>query len=133
MTERRLLPLAAQPLKGREREARDEASAHRLRQAWGLVVGPALVKRTRLLYIRNGRLVIGCWQPEWIASAREAAAAAWPQVQPRIQRLLGVRLAGLEVVPCDPPEPESEITEAEDPFKALLAKYRELGGKAYRD
>ncbi len=122
-----LLPLAAQPLRGREGAAREEDAALRLRQAWGLVVGPALRSRTRLLRIKEGRLLVGCWQAEWLGSAREAAEAAWPQVRERVQRLLGIRLRGLELVPCDPPDPQPEAAVEKDPLEALLRKYRELG------
>ena len=51
---RGLRPLKAQPLPGQTQEARDFDQAQRLRQAWGLVVGPALVKHTTLLRIKNG-------------------------------------------------------------------------------
>ena len=126
---RGLLPLSAQALPGRETEARNEEAALRLRQAWGLVVGPALVRQTRLLRIHRGTLVVGCWQPEWLKAVREASEAVWPQVRERVQRLLGVRLTHLDVVPCDPPKPEQANKPAEDPFKALLQKYRDLAKK----
>lgn len=124
---RSLTPLKAQPLKGRAQEARDADLAHRLTQAWGLVVGPALVKRTTLLRVKEGRLLIGCWPPEMAVALRESAAAVWPEVRGRVQRLLGARIAGFEIVPCDPPEEETTPQPVADPFKALLARYRELG------
>lgn len=124
-----LTPLNAQPLKGRVKEARDADTAQRLRQAWSLVVGPALVKHTELRRVKDGRLLIGCWPPELALSLRESAAAVWPEVRGRVQRLLGLRIAGFEIVPSDPPEPKPAPAPVEDPFKALLAKYRELGGR----
>lgn len=124
-----LRSLKAQPLKGRAQEARDEDLTLRLRKAWGLVVGPALVNRTALLRVKQGRLLIGCWPADLVPSLREAAAGVWPDVRARVQRLLGVRIAGFEVVPCDPPPPEAPPAPAEDPFKALLTRYRELGRK----
>ena len=124
-----LTPLNAQPFKGRAQEARDEDLAHRLRQAWGLVVGPGLVKCTALLRVKHGRLLIGCWPAEIAVSLRESAAAVWPEVRGRVQRLLGARIAGFEIVPCDPPAKKVAPKTVEDPFKALLARYRELAGK----
>lgn len=104
-------------------------SANRLRKAWGLVVGPALVKQTTLLRIHRGRLLIGCWPSEVAESLRESAAAVWPEVRARVQRLLGVRIAGFEIVPCDPPPVKPPQEPVEDPFKALLARYRALGAR----
>lgn len=129
---RGLRSLKAQPLPGKTQEARDFDQAQRLRQAWGLVVGPALVKHTTLLRIKNGRLLMGCWPPEMAGSLRESAAAVWPTVRERLQRLLGVRVAGFEIVPCDPPELPVATPRPEDPFKALLARYRELGARGKR-
>lgn len=126
---RALTSLKAQPLKGRAQEARDADTAQRLQQAWGLVVGPALVKCTTLLRVREGRLLIGCWPAEVAVSLRESAAAVWPEVRGRIQRLLGLKVAGFEIVPCDPPEQVAAPQPVDDPFKALLARYRELGKK----
>lgn len=126
---RALTRLNAQSLEGRSQEARDADTSRRLQQAWGLVVGPALVGHTTLLRIKQGRLLIGCWPSELAISLRESAAAVWPEVRGRVQRLLGVRIAGFEIVPCDPPEPPPVLQPAEDPFKALLARYRELGAK----
>ena len=119
-----LRPLAATPLKGREHEAREEEAALRLRRAWSLVVGPTLVRQTHLMRIHRGRLVIGCWHGDALKAVRESAEAVYPQVRERVQRLLGVRITGLEVVPCDPPVVEVEMREVGDPFKAMLAWYR---------
>lgn len=120
----RLASLASVPLRGREAEAKAEAAAEQLRNAWGVVVGPALVKHTRLLRLHRGQLVVGCWHPESLKALREAAQAAWPQVQRRIQRLVGVRVVAMDIVPCDPPEAGPAPEVEEDPFKAMLAKLR---------
>lgn len=126
---RGLTPLNAHPLKGRTQEARDADLTHRLRQAWGLVVGPALVKSTTLIRVHKGRLLIGCWPSDLVLALRESAAAVWPEVRDRVQRLLGARIAGFEIVACDPPETVATPDAPEDPFKALLTRYRELGRK----
>lgn len=129
---RALTPLNAQPLRGRTQEARDADSANRLRQAWSLVVGRALTRQTTLLRVHRGRLLIGCWPAEMAESLRESAAAVWPEVRARLQRLLGVRIAGFEIVPCDPPAPQPVSEPVEDPFKAMLARYRALGARSRR-
>ena len=104
-------------------EARTEA---RVARVWPLLVGPVLVHHTRLIRIRQRTLVLGCWQTDVIASLRQSAAATWPQVQARLERLLGLQLQRLEIVPCDPPEPRPEKRPAADHLEAVLRKYRSL-------
>ena len=60
----------------------------RLTRAWALIVGPALVNHTRLLRVRRGTLVMGCWKPELVPSLRKAAEAVWPEIQTRLERML---------------------------------------------
>lgn len=118
----RLVPLGAY-------QAGPKAEA-RLRQAWTFVVGPALAERTRLLRLERQILVLGCWELGRIGPLREAAEAVWPQVRERIHRALGLDLRGLQVLPCDPPEPPpaSPMPEA-DPlrraFRLLASRRRE--------
>ena len=95
-----LQELAADPARGAE--ARTEA---RIARVWPLLVGPVLVRHTRLLRVRQRTLVLGCWKTEVMTSLRQSAEATWPQVQARLERLLGLKLQRLEIVPCDPPEP----------------------------
>jgi hypothetical protein len=116
-----LRELAADP--HRVAEARTEA---RIARVWPLLVGPALVRHTRLLRVRQRTLVLGCWKTEVMASLRQSAEATWPQVQARIERLLGLKLQLMEIVPCDPPEPMPERPLPEDPLEAVLRKYRAL-------
>ena len=105
-------------------EARNEA---RLRKSWLLVVGAALVNRTRLLRAHRGILVVGCWHPEVIPSLRASAAETWPQIQARLERLWNMRFQRLEIVPCDPPEPAAPAEPAEevDAFREVLKVFRE--------
>ena len=108
----RLVPLGAR-LPNQQAEAR-------LRQAWPFVVGPALADRTRPLRVQRDVLVMGCWELTRIATLREAAAAVWPLIRDRIQRALGLRLIGLQIVPCDPPAEAPEPTRDPDPLRRAL-------------
>lgn len=108
----RLVPIGAH-LPNQQAEAR-------LRQAWRFVVGPALAERTRPLRIERDVLVMGCWELSRIAPLREAAAAVWPQIRDRIHRALGLRLTGLQVAPCDPPETRPVIPLEPDPLRRAL-------------
>lgn len=97
----------------------------RLREAWTFAVGPLLARRTRLLRFHRGRLVVGCWELTAIPSLRLAAEAAWPSVQERLSRAFKLHFSAIEIVPCDPPEPEPEgAAEPEDPFRELLVAWR---------
>lgn len=97
----------------------------RLREAWTFAVGPLLARRTRLLRFHRGRLVVGCWELRAIPSLRLAADAAWPAVQERLSRAFKLHFSAIEIVPCDPPEPETEAAPVpEDPFKELLMAWR---------
>ena len=97
----------------------------RLREAWTFAVGPLLARRTRLLRFHRGRLVVGCWELSAIPSLRLAAEAAWPAVQERLSRAFKLHFSAIEIVPCDPPEPEAEVkAPEEDPFHELLMAWR---------
>lgn len=104
-------------------EARTEARVARI---WPLLVGPVLMRHTRLIRIRQRTLVLGCWKTEVIASLRQSAEATWPQVQARLERLLGLKLQRLEILPCDPPEPRPEKCPVLDHLESVLRKYRSL-------
>jgi len=120
---RTLVPLRAAAGLAPDGQARTEA---RLRAAWLLVVGPALVHNTRLLRISRGRLVVGCWQPHVIPSLRKSAEAVWPQVQERLQKMWKLNFRSMEIIPCDPPEPVQPAPPREpDAFKAVLDLLRE--------
>ena len=93
---------------------------------WPLLVGPVLVHHTRLIRIRQRTLVMGCWKTEVMAGLRKSAEATWPEVQARVERLLGLQLARLEIVPCDPPEPAPPKALPLDPFEAVLRKFRSM-------
>jgi len=99
----------------------------RLRRAWPLVVGPLLMNHTRLLRVRGGILLVGCWQVSAIQNLRLSAQATWPQVQERIKRMLNLNLERIEIVPCDPPEPPAPPTppKKEDPLLAVLELLRQ--------
>jgi len=119
---RELLPIRAAAADTREAaEARAEA---RIALAWPLIVGPALVRHTKLLRVRQRTLVLGCWTTEVISNLRLSAKATWPQVQARIKRLLGLDLRAMDIVPCDPPEQSSPRPPVADPLLAVLSKMR---------
>lgn len=92
----------------------------RLRQAWPLIVGPALANRTRPLRVERDVLVMGCWELSRIGPLREAAAAVWPQIRDRIRRALGLNLMGLQVAPCDPPVETPSPIKDPDPLRRAL-------------
>ena len=117
-----LVPLREASLNARERaEAR---VLRRLETAWGWIVGPALVRHTRLLRVHRGILVMGCWHNELVPSLRLAAESVWPQIQARIQHALGLNLRGLEVEPCDPPDHPPPRRKVRDPLRSVLEQLR---------
>ena len=65
------------------------------------MVGPLLVNQTRLLRVRQGILLVGCWQVAAIPNLRLSAEATWPQVQERIKRMLNLDLQRIEIVHGD--------------------------------
>lgn len=123
-----LVPLRALGRQDRAAEAEARAEA-RMRRAWLLVVGPTLVNQTRLLRAHRGILVVGCWHQDIIPSLRQSAATIWPQLQDRLDRLWKLKFQRMEIVPCDPPEPESARSHpsAMDPLEAVLNLLREQG------
>lgn len=116
------------PIRAAERRAE-----MRLIKAWALVVGPALVKHTRLLRIRNRTLFMGCWKPEIIPNLRKSADAVWPEIQTRLQRLTHIKLQKIEVLPCDPPPPPAPPPPPRpaDPLDAVLTKLRALRNQGW--
>ncbi len=104
-------------------DARAEAA---LRKSWLLVVGPALVNRTRLIRISRGVLVVGCWEPSFIPSLRASAEETWPQVRERIAKMWKRTYRAMEIVPCDPPPPPEPPRPSRegDPLKLILAHWR---------
>jgi hypothetical protein len=119
-----LSALARTPDRAAQAEARLEA---RVRGAWLLVVGPTLVRQTRLLRIHRGILLVGCWHPDIIPSLRQSAQAIWPQLSERLDRLWKLKLQRMEIVPCDPPEPAPARPTRADPLEAVLNLLREQG------
>ncbi len=113
------------------RASADAQAEARIARVWPLIVGPVLVHQTRLLRVRNRTLIMGCWKLEAMASLRQSAEATWPQVQARLERLLGMKLQRLEVVPCDPPEPRSCHEPPADPLASVLRKYRALRNQGW--
>lgn len=113
------------------RQAAEARAESRVARVWPLLVGPVLVRHTRLIRIRQRTLVMGCWQTEVIASLRQSAEATWPQVQARLERLLGLKLQRLEIVPCDPPEPRPEQPPVVDHLESVLRKYRALRNQGW--
>jgi hypothetical protein len=117
------------PLKELASDARsltDIRAENRIARVWPLVVGPALVRHTRLIRVRQNTLVLGCWKTEVMASLRQSAEATWPQVQARLERMLGLKLRKMEIVPCDPPEPTPPKPPVPDYLESVLRKYRAL-------
>jgi hypothetical protein len=122
------------PLKEIAVDARALADARaekRIARVWSLIVGPVLVHHTRLIRARQRTLVLGCWKTEVMASLRQSAEATWPQVQARLERLLGLKFQKLEIVPCDPPEPPPARPPAPDSLEAVLRKYRSLRNQGW--
>ena len=117
-----------QPLRafaGDQRAFAEERAQARLAAAWPLLVGDALARKTRPLRIHRRTLVLGCWENRMVPNLRHAAQAAWPDVQARLQRFLGLQLQRIEVVPCDP-LPASEPAPPAPPADALLAVLQRL-------
>jgi hypothetical protein len=122
-----LVPLSALG-RSPDRAALAEAQAEaRIRSAWLLVVGPTLVRQTRLLRIHRGILLVGCWHPDIIPSLRQSAESIWPQLRDRLDRLWHLKIQRMEIVPCDPPEPEPRRPPRADPLEAVLNLLREQG------
>ena len=111
-------------LRGRLAPEAARLSEARLREAWAFAVGPLLARRTRLLRLHRGRLVVGCWELTAIPSIRKAAEAAWPTVQERLTRAFGIHLSGIEIAACDPPEPERTVEAGEDALREVLMMWR---------
>jgi hypothetical protein len=109
----------------------DARAEKRIARVWPLIVGPVLLHHTRLVRIRQRTLVMGCWKTEVMASLRQSAEATWPQVQARLERLLGLKFQKLEIVPCDPPESRPERPPAEDYLETVLRKYRSLRNQGW--
>jgi len=120
-----LVPLRAlvpAPDRAAQAEARAEA---RIRSAWLLVVGPTLVRQTRLLRLHRGILLVGCWHQDIIPSLRQSAQTIWPQLSERLERMWHLKLQRMEIVPCDPPEPQPPRPVRPDPLEAVLNLLRE--------
>ncbi len=126
----RLRPLGALGSRspfGPDADVRAEAQ---LRPLWAFAVGPLLARRTRLMKVKEGRLVVGCWELPHIPALRQAAEQAWPTVRERLARALGLRLSGFVIVPCDPPEAEPETPATSgDPLRDVLERFRAMGSK----
>ncbi|MBS1766848.1 MAG: DUF721 domain-containing protein [Acidobacteria bacterium] len=118
-----LRPLAS-GLRGKLSPEPARLAEARLREAWAFAVGPLLARRTRLLRLHRGRLVVGCWELTAIPSLRLAAEATWPAVQERLTRAFGIHLSSIEIAPCDPPEPERTAEASEDPLRDVLMQLR---------
>lgn len=109
-------------------QAREARTLARLETAWPLLVGQALAPHTRPLRVHHRTLVLGCHRNEMIPSLRATVVTVWPVLQERLERMLGLRLVQIEVVPCDPPPPPMERPRRSerDPLKAVLDKLRSL-------
>lgn len=112
----------------RAAEARTET---RVARVWPLLVGSVLMHHTRLIRIRQRTLVLGCWKTEVITDLRSSAQATWPAVQARLERMLGLKLLRLEIVPCDPPESMPAKPPVTDHLESVLRKYRSLRNQGW--
>lgn len=102
----------------------------RISRSWILVVGPVLVNQTRLLRINRGTLLIGCWNSAIISSLRQSVEVIWPQLKLRLEQLWKLKLLRMEIVPCDPLEPKSNLPITRfkgsiDPFEEVLKLLRD--------
>jgi hypothetical protein len=130
-TQKGLVPL--KELAGDSRTTAEARTETRVTRIWPLLVGPVLMRHTRLIRVRQRTLVLGCWHPEVVTSLRQSAEATWPQVQARLERLLGLKLQRLEIVPCDPPEPQAEKPPVADYLASVLRKYRSLSNQGWTE
>jgi len=120
-----LTPIAEAGLRGVEIVAANLRAEAKIRRAWGLSVGPSLQRHTVFLRLRQGRLVIGAWDLAMIPSLRISAEATWPQLKARLERLTGLRLNRLELVPTDKPEPSAQPPPKPiDAFAEVLTRLR---------
>jgi len=120
-----LQPIAEAGLRGAEITAANLRAERKIRRAWGLSVGPSLQRHTVFLRLVQGRLVVGAWDLAMIPSLRVSAEATWPQLKERLERLTGLRLTRLELVPTDPPEPAvPHPPKPIDAFAEVLARLR---------
>jgi hypothetical protein len=118
-----LRPLAEAGLRGAEIAAANLRAEAKMRRAWGLTVGPALQRQTIVLHLVQGRLVVGAWELAMIPSLRVSAEATWPQLKARLERLTGLRLTRLELVPTNPPEPTiSQPPKSVEAFAEVLTR-----------
>lgn len=99
-------------------------AVERLQGAWTRLVGPTLADHARLLAIRKGILVLGCADPALLSSLRQSATTTWPELRSRIERLTGLKLAGIKVEPCDSEPPEPKAAAPTDAFAEVLKRYR---------
>ena len=73
--------------------------------------------------------MIGAWNLAMIPSLRISAEAAWPQLKERLERLTGLRLTRLELVPTDPPKPSvPHPPKPVDAFTEVLTRLQAKGG-----
>jgi len=107
-------------------------TVERLQGAWKHVVGAALAERARPLAIRRRVLVLGCSDPALLSSLRHSVAAVWPELRLRIERLTGLKLAAVQVEPCDPEVPPPPRPVVADPFAEILKRYRAKEPLDYR-
>ncbi len=120
-----LQPIAEAGLRGAEIAAANLRAEAKIRRAWGLSVGPSLQRHMVFLRLVQGRLVVGAWDLAMIPSLRISAEATWPQLKARLERLTGLRLTRLELVPTDPPEPHiPHPPKPMDAFAEVLTRLR---------
>ncbi len=120
-----LQPIAEAGLRGAEIAAANLRAEAKIRRAWGLSVGPSLQRHMVFLRLVQGRLVVGAWDLAMIPSLRISAEATWPQLKARLERLTGLRLTRLELVPTDPPEPPiPHPPKPMDAFAEVLTRLR---------
>jgi hypothetical protein len=120
-----LQSIAEAGLRGAEIAAANLRAEGKIRRAWGLSVGPSLQRHTVFLRLVQGRVIVGAWDLTMLPSLRISAEATWPQVKERLERLTGLRLTRLELVPTDRPEPLVQPPPKPiDAFAEVLARLR---------
>ncbi len=119
-----LQPIAEAGFHGAELAAANLRAEAKLRRAWGLTVGPSLQRHTVFLRLIQGRMVVGAWDLAMIPSLRISAEASWPLLKSRIERLTGLRLTRIEVVPTDTPAAPAaaHASKPVDAFAQVLAR-----------
>lgn len=107
----------------------EERNLERLKAAWPLFVGQGNCQISRPISIRQGLLLVGCFNPSVLEDLRKSAKKNWPVLRNRINSVLKLHLQRMEVVPSDPElvatrSVPTSLSESVDPLELVLMHYR---------